>query len=99
VSASTWLACVTIDSLFRDKYFDAIFVEVFRSILHEHSEHLAEIGADGDDLEDSTTGGVEDNSRRMKFDYSRIATLLFEAGSQASVNSKRRKRLYGLSKK
>jgi len=88
--------------LFRDKYFETIFAEVFRSILHEHSEHLAEASRDtteDPEGQNSEGGAAEEDSSRIKFDYSAIATLLFESGSQASVNSKRRKRLYGLSKK
>lgn len=39
-----------------------------------------------------------DNTNGIKFNYSKIAELLFNVGSSKQVISKRRKRIYNLSK-
>uniref|UniRef100_A0A915DG95 Uncharacterized protein n=1 Tax=Ditylenchus dipsaci TaxID=166011 RepID=A0A915DG95_9BILA len=76
-----------------DSLFRSVCTEIFDTILHDFSDRLAESEEDG---ESAGKEGVEEG---LKFDYGRIAEVLLKAGSQMHVVSRRRKRIYGLSKK
>jgi len=83
-----------------DTFFRTICAEVFDTILHEFSERLAtqkwmhESGEEADENVDEPM-----KSPGLTFNYTRISELLFEAGKQQQVTSKRRKRIYELCKK
>lgn len=96
-----------------DTFFRSICTDIFDAILHDFSEQLAEQkiqkffatrneARDGEKSLPETEQLAQKQtlqSNNLVFDYTKLAQLLFEVGKQPSLQSKRRKRLYSLSKK
>lgn len=95
-----------------DTFFRSICTDIFDAILHDFSEQLAErkivdfekqhsnLESGHDDFSDEDSG-QEGRAKpsALVFDYEKLGHLLFEAGKQPHLPSKRRKRLYSLCKK
>ncbi|KAH7727655.1 Protein C47E12.7 [Aphelenchoides avenae] len=79
-----------------DYFFRSVCAEIFDTILHQFSEELAAKEEADDDEEPQHS---KDDQPGLRFDYAKIAEMLFEAGKPITVNGKRRKRIYELSKK
>uniref|UniRef100_A0A914GTJ1 Ribosomal RNA processing 1 n=1 Tax=Globodera rostochiensis TaxID=31243 RepID=A0A914GTJ1_GLORO len=87
-----------------DTFFRSICSEIFDTILCDFEqrkvENLEVVGEEeGDNGEGKEAKETDGTSPTLEFDYKRIGQLLFEAGKQQGVPSRRRKRIYALCKK
>uniref|UniRef100_A0A183BIW0 Uncharacterized protein n=1 Tax=Globodera pallida TaxID=36090 RepID=A0A183BIW0_GLOPA len=87
-----------------DTFFRSICSDIFDTILCDFEQRKVENleavgGEEGGDGEDEGAKESEGTSPTLEFDYKRIGQLLFEAGKQQGVPSRRRKRIYALCKK
>ncbi|KAI1723758.1 nucleolar protein,Nop52 domain-containing protein [Ditylenchus destructor] len=92
-----------------DSFFRTICSEIFDAILHDFSASLVDIESD----EEESAETVQHNNAKInrtgkesltdkigfKFNYGRLAELLLQKGAPLHVPSKRRKRIYTLSKR
>ncbi|KAI1714235.1 nucleolar protein,Nop52 domain-containing protein [Ditylenchus destructor] len=77
-----------------DSFFRTICSEIFDSILHDFSASLVDFESDEEERKESLN-----DKKGFKFNYGRLAELLLQKGAPLHVSSKRRKRIYSLSKR
>ncbi|KAI3413792.1 hypothetical protein GPALN_011273 [Globodera pallida] len=87
-----------------DTFFRSICSDIFDTILCDFEQRKVENleavgGEEGGDGEGEGVKESEGTLPTLEFDYKRIGQLLFEAGKQQGVPSRRRKRIYALCKK